>query len=496
MSLTSLITAEEGYPALEQLANGAREELLLSFRIFDPRTRLRTPELLDQGLKTWADLLRLVARRGVRIRIILSDFDPQFTSALHRLAWSSASGFATAVEGDVQILCAPHGQGAGMLWRWLLHFKIQRSVRTLREEDPLRLTPIQRKVLSSSTPVLRPVTLHQKCAVADGEDCVIGGLDVDERRFDTWDHDRPAEQTWHDVSMRVTDEGFAASLRAHIADTWNAAIACDAASLAQRALPMDTSVRPQGTTQLRLVRTFSSPCKGFTVLEPHARIREHEDVLINALGQAQRSIYIETQFLRHKPIADAMAEAAARAPDLQCIVMLPAEPDRVMFDGERGWDARHAQSLQLRALNIVRDGFGDRAAFVTPARPVRARKDGPSVFGADPIYVHAKVTVIDDNFALVGSANLNGRSLRADTEASVLFRDHDAVAELRRRLAEKWLSDAAEGTDITRADLWRSEAAANAALEPEERGSFVLPFPFKRLRKFSRPIPFLPSDIF
>ncbi|SNR47873.1 phospholipase D family protein [Puniceibacterium sediminis] len=494
MALTSLITAAEGFPALERLALGAREELFLSFRIFDPRTRLHSPEARDQGLETWADLLTLVARRGVRIRMVLSDFDPQFTSELHRLAWASASGFASAIDGDVQILCAPHGQDVGPLWRWLLHFKIQRSIQTLRGEDPAELTPIQRKVLESG-PILRPVTLHQKCAVADSKDCIIGGLDVDERRYDTSDHNRPAEETWHDVSMQVTGD-FAATLRAHLADTWNTALECGAASVAQPAMPMDVSASSRQTTDTRLVRTLSSPCQGFRVIEPKARIKEHEEVLIKAFDSARHSIYIETQFLRHRPIANAMAAAARRVPDLQCILVLPAEPDRVMFDGDRGWDARHAQALQLRALEIIRDAFGDRLSLIAPARPVSAPPGKARLFDASPVYVHAKVTLIDDNFGMVGSANLNGRSMRADTEASVLFRDTDTINDLRRRLAVKWLGDAAQTGDITRANLWVETARANANKAPEERDSFALPFPFRRLRRFSRPLPILPSDIF
>ena len=494
MTMTPLITAAEGFPALERLADGARKELFLSFRIFEPRTRLRAPELREQGLETWLDLLKRVAERGVRIRMVLTDFDPVFTSELHQVAWKSARGFGDGVRGDVQVLCAPHGQSVGLMWRLLLHFKIRRHVRMLRDLDPGTLTPIQSKVLKTP-PILRPVTLHQKCAVADGTDCIIGGLDVDERRYDTPEHDRPAEETWHDVSMRVSGE-FAGKLRTHLADTWNIALNCGAASLAQEAEPMEGSTQKQDHTLPRLVRTVSSPCLGFATLEPKAEIREHEEVLVDGFEKARRSIYIESQFLRHRPLADALARAARRAPDLQCIIILPAEPDRVMFDGDRGWDARHAQSLQLRALEVVRDAFGKRLALIAPARRVTAPEGKASFFDASPIYVHAKVTLIDDDFGLVGSANLNGRSMRADTEASILFDDAAVIDHMRGRLAEKWLSEAARNADITRADLWRGEAEANAARPPEQRRSFVLPFPYRRLRRFSRPIPLLPSDIF
>jgi phosphatidylserine/phosphatidylglycerophosphate/cardiolipin synthase-like enzyme len=41
--------------------------------------------------------------------------------------------------------------------------------------------------------------------------------------------------------------------------------------------------------------------------------------------------------------------------------------------------------------------------------------------GGQPIYVHAKVLVIDDQILRVGSSNMNNRSLRLDTECDVVI---------------------------------------------------------------------------
>ena len=52
-------------------------------------------------------------------------------------------------------------------------------------------------------PRLYPATFHQKLAVADGTDAVIGGLDIDERRFDDPAHQREAQETYDNfVAMR------------------------------------------------------------------------------------------------------------------------------------------------------------------------------------------------------------------------------------------------------------------------------------------------------
>lgn len=494
MTLTPLITAAEGYPALERLAASATEELFLSFRILDPRTRLRSPELRDRGLDTWADLLTLIARRGVRMRIILSDFDPVFTSDLHRLAWTSASGFADTVQGDVQVLCAPHGQVAGWMWKVLMRPKLNTHLQVLKSEDSTRLTPVQREVLRTG-PIMRPVTIHQKCAVADSARCIVGGLDVNERRFDDHDHDGLPEETWHDVAMQI-DGDFAGTVRAHLADTWNAALACGAASLAERALPMDASVRPQSTSDLRLVRTFSDPCNGVSRLSPRRRITEHETTLLKEIAKAENHIYIETQFLRHAPITDALVNAAARAPDLQLVLILPPEADRVLFDGDTGWDARHAHGLQLLALEKLQTAFGDRQSVIVPTQPRTPPEGSASVHGGGPVYVHSKVFCIDDRFGLVGSANLNGRSMRWDTEASVAFRDTDTIRTLRTRLAKIWLSDHLGDQDPTRAATWTDAAQANLALPADQRIGFALPYPMQRARDFARRLPFVPAEFF
>ena len=87
MTLRALITAAEGFPGLERLVASATNEVLLSFRILDPRTVLRATELREDGLETWGDLIAMVSAKGVRIRMLLADFDPLLARDLHRFAW-------------------------------------------------------------------------------------------------------------------------------------------------------------------------------------------------------------------------------------------------------------------------------------------------------------------------------------------------------------------------------------------------------------------------
>lgn len=493
MNLTPLITAEEGFPALERLVASAREELLISFRIIDPRTRLRAPELLELGLETWADLIAHMTRKGVRLRMLIADFDPLFARDLHRNAWLCASGFADVVQGDAQILCAPHGQRAGGFWQVLMRGRIRQALAELQSEDPVKLTPVERLFLKAG-PVLRPVTLHQKFIVADGKACVIGGLDVNERRYDTKDHDRAPERTWHDVSVRIDDEDFAASLAGHFAECWNAAISCGAASLAEHAVPIPAEKRSQGRADLRVLRTFSAPCDGAARLSPKSRVTDHETSMIRLFDEAQKYVYFETQFLRHAPLTDALVRAAERAHDLQLVALLPAAADRVLFDGDRSWDARQAHGLQIDQLERLQSAFGKRMALLTPVQPRKADAEGPAIDDAGPIYLHSKVTLVDDHTALIGSANMNGRSMRWDIEASALIRNPTFTSSLMDDLGHKWLGT--RGEPLRWASTWQDRAESEANLPPDERTGYVLPFPMAAGRRFSQRLTFLPKEMF
>jgi phosphatidylserine/phosphatidylglycerophosphate/cardiolipin synthase-like enzyme len=52
----------------------------------------------------------------------------------------------------------------------------------------------------------------------------------------------------------------------------------------------------------------------------------------------------------------------------------------------------------------------------------------------DPIYIHAKIAIIDDNWLTLGSANLNEHSLFNDTEMNIVTRDPDLARNTRLRL--------------------------------------------------------------
>jgi phosphatidylserine/phosphatidylglycerophosphate/cardiolipin synthase-like enzyme len=96
------------------------------------------------------------------------------------------------------------------------------------------------------------------------------------------------------------------------------------------------------------------------------------------------------------------------------VVLLPARP-KGGADDTRG---------ALAELIEADDGAGRVLASCLYARAGRA---------SDPIYVHAKVGIVDDRWLTIGSANLNDHSLMNDTELNVVT--HDPALARATRLA-------------------------------------------------------------
>ena len=121
-----------------------------------------------------------------------------------------------------------------------------------------------------------------------------------------------------------------------------------------------------------------------------------------AFRRARRLIYLEDQYMWSPHIAQLLAGALRDNPRLELVIVVPRHPD---VDGR----------FALPPNNV-----GRLEAIQTCSR---AAPDRVHVFDLEndegtPIYVHAKVAVIDDVWACVGSANLNRRSWSHDSELS------------------------------------------------------------------------------
>ena len=228
--VTPLIEAADMYPMLEHLVLDAERSVWMSFRIFDPDTKTRSDRCAELGLGDWAALIEHVVRRGVEVRILLSDFEPVLADYLHAGSWTTYRRIRDVVEaldrGDrerLQLIVIQHEGEMGQGLRHALRFLVRRRIRGVVEkllskahhddggldtrpglwnhvkwekEKPSGWRP-------APPPRLWPATYHQKFVVVDGESTIIGGLDLDERRWDDRRHKQRADRTWHDISALI-----------------------------------------------------------------------------------------------------------------------------------------------------------------------------------------------------------------------------------------------------------------------------------------------------
>jgi phosphatidylserine/phosphatidylglycerophosphate/cardiolipin synthase-like enzyme len=167
-----------------------------------------------------------------------------------------------------------------------------------------------------------------------------------------------------------------------------------------------------GTCEVQLLRTYPRrhPAYPFAPNGERSAARSYA----KALQRARRLVYVEDQYLWSADVARVFAEALRRTPTLHLVVVVPRHPDS---DG--GITPPSALLGHAEALQIVRAAGGDRVLVL----------DVENHAGV-PVYVHAKVCVVDDVWAVVGSDNFNRRSWTHDSElgAAVLDTDRDPRA--------------------------------------------------------------------
>jgi phosphatidylserine/phosphatidylglycerophosphate/cardiolipin synthase-like enzyme len=294
---------------------------------------------------------------------------------------------------------------------------------------------------------------HEKTVVVDGEVAFVGGIDMTSAAGDRYDeqaHQARRSIGWHDVGTRLRGPAVA-DVNDHFRTRWR--------ELTGEQLPALPAPQPAGRSTVQVVRTVeeemyeSLPQGDFRILESYARV----------LRSARELIYLENQFLWAPEVVSIIADKLRHppTPQFRVVVLLPAKANNGAED-TRG---------QVGRL-IDADDEGDSTKRFLAAT-IRALS--PSHPRADPVYVHAKVAVIDDRWLIVGSANLNAHSLFNDTEMCVVTDDAAVAADTRVRLwAEHLQMDEATVRDAGPATLV-DEAWHPIADEQLERDRAGLP---------------------
>lgn len=267
---------------------------------------------------------------------------------------------------------------------------------------------------------------HQKLVVVDDALAFSGGLDLTIRRWDTSRHDPDNKRRvdpsgepyrpFHDVQMMV--DGEAARALALLARArW-----CHANG-------GEPEVRPEGQPWPESVKPdFTDVDMAIARTQPRyhreEEVREAEALFVESIARAERTIYVENQFMTSGVVAAALAQRLRKRPQLEVLMVAPRSHDSFV-------ERRTMRNGRIRFWRTVQAAGGDRVRLVYPS----IAQNGQSTY----TMIHSKIMVIDDWFLRVGSANLNNRSMGADTECDLAIEaataaERATVTRLRDRL--------------------------------------------------------------
>jgi phosphatidylserine/phosphatidylglycerophosphate/cardiolipin synthase-like enzyme len=235
--------------------------------------------------------------------------------------------------------------------------------------------------------------------------------------------------------------------------------------------PQQPDPAPTGSHPVQLLRTYPKRLGGY----PFAPRGERSVArgITKALSRAKHLIYVEDQYLWSPQVATAFADALKREPGLRLVAVLPHVPDQ---------DGRVSKPPNLvgrrHLMNQLEEVAPGRVAFY-----------GVENAAGTPVYVHAKVCIVDDEWATVGSDNFNRRSWTHDSEVSAAVYDEDYARGLRTTLAREHLGRLDDDSaPLPLSEVFDAYAAAAADLSAWHDGGRVGPRPPGQLRPIEDPV--------
>jgi phosphatidylserine/phosphatidylglycerophosphate/cardiolipin synthase-like enzyme len=330
-------------------------------------------------------------------------------------------------------------------------------------------------------------SLHQKVSVIDGQYAFVGGIDLliesggDFDRWDTPSHpfstpfrvnqEGVTPHPWHDAHAFIEGPA-AADVELNLRQRWNDVVQrhnLDASLL----IPEHPLAPPlESKTLVQLARTIPEHTYSF---DPQKGIQGISQFYANALKNIQQFVYLENQYLwlhaytgidvpfagldnpdmevNLRELVDALRRGAAMT------IILPDHPNVGRAFSDAG-----LTRLRTQAPEALEEG---RILAFTLA--TSATIEGTEHYR--PIYVHGKVAIIDDCWTTVGSANLNNRGMRDDTEMNIATFDAELAHGLRLMLQGEHLALVSEDDLFA---LSRLLGRRHQSFEEQARGARAL----------------------
>lgn len=278
---------------------------------------------------------------------------------------------------------------------------------------------------------------------------------LDKPYEEMYDRAKVPRMPWHDIHMQIVGQP-ARDLTRHFVQRWNYVLRQRKPTRPTPFLLPPPDFNPadlealglNGTCEVQILR---SAC-WWSLGTDHT---EHSimNAYIKMIEQSDHFVYIENQFFIsscevegtrvENQIGDALVERIIRASqnkeDWRAVIVIPLMPGfQNTVDQQDGTSVRLIMQCQFRSICRGEASiFGRvRAQGIEPEDYIQFYslrswgKIGPTKqLVTEQLYIHAKCMIVDDRIAIIGSANINERSMLGsrDSECAAVVRDTDML---------------------------------------------------------------------
>ncbi|KAJ4372953.1 Phospholipase D1 [Neocucurbitaria cava] len=279
---------------------------------------------------------------------------------------------------------------------------------------------------------------------------------LDKPYEEMYDRTKVPRMPWHDIGMQIVGQP-ARDLTRHFVQRWNYLLRQRKPSRPTPFLLPPPDFNPadiealglDGTCEVQILRSACAWSLGTPNKVEHSIMNAY----VQMIATSEHFVYIENQFyisssevlgtkIENKindALVDRIKRAHANDEDWRACIVLPLMPGyQNTVDEQEGSSVRLIMTCQYHSICRGESSiFGRlRAAGIEPEDYIQFYalrswgEIGPNrMVVTEQLYIHAKVMVVDDRVAIIGSANINERSMLGsrDSEVAAIIRDTELL---------------------------------------------------------------------
>lgn len=300
----------------------------------------------------------------------------------------------------------------------------------------------------------------EHCQLWPGKDYsnprVLDFYSLDKPYEEMYDRTKVPRMPWHDIGMQIVGQP-ARDLTRHFVQRWNYLLRQRKPSRPTPYLIPPPDFNPadiealglDGTCEIQMLRSACAWSIGTPNKTEHSILTAY----VQAIATSEHFVYIENQFFIsscqldnvkvENQIGDALVDRIKRAhknqEDWRACIVIPLMPGfQNTVENQDGSSVRLIMMCQYRSICRGESSiFGRlRAVGIEPEDYIQfyALRSwgaiGPTkTLVTEQLYIHAKCMIVDDRVAIIGSANINERSMLGsrDSEIAAIVRDTEMI---------------------------------------------------------------------